>query len=49
MLVPSGNGLNLLPMTRDSAGLSSHHVDSRSGRSVALDAECDPALWHSRM
>jgi hypothetical protein len=49
MLVSSGNGLYLLPMTHDSAGLSSHNVDSRSGRSVALDAECDPALWHSHM
>jgi hypothetical protein len=49
MLVPSGNGLYLLLRTNASAGMSSHGVDSRNGRSVALAAECDPALWHSRM
>jgi hypothetical protein len=48
MLVPSGNGLYLLPRTRDSAGISSNHVDSRSGWSVALDVECDHAVWLSR-
>jgi hypothetical protein len=47
--VPSGNGLYLLSMTHDSAGLPSHNVERRSRRSVALAAEFDPALWHSRM
>jgi hypothetical protein len=49
MLVPSGNGLYLLPRTHDSTGLPSHKVDNRSGRSVTLAAECDPDLWHSRI
>jgi hypothetical protein len=49
LLVPSGNGLYLLPKTHGSAGLSSYNVDNRSGRSVALAAECDPTLWHSCM
>jgi hypothetical protein len=49
MLVRSGNGLYLLPRTHDSAGLSSHHIDSRSGRSVTLATECDHAMLHSRM
>jgi hypothetical protein len=49
MLVPSGNGLYLLPRTHNDAGLPSRNVDSRSGRSVALAVECDPALWHSRL
>jgi hypothetical protein len=44
MLVPSENGLYLLPMTHDSAGLPSHKVDSRSGRPVGLAVECDPGM-----
>jgi hypothetical protein len=49
MLIPSGNGLYLLPRSHDCAGLSSHHVDSLRQKPVALAAECDAALWHSRM
>jgi hypothetical protein len=49
MLIPSGNGLYLLPRSHACAGLSSHHVDNRKQKPVALAAECDAALWHSRM
>jgi hypothetical protein len=49
MLVPSNNGMYFLPMTHDNAGLSSPLVDSLSGKFVVQVAECDPALWHSRM
>ena len=49
MLIPSGNGLYLLPRSHACAGMSSPTVDSRSQNSVALAAECDAALWHSRM
>jgi hypothetical protein len=49
LLVPSGNGLYLLPRTHDSARLTSNKADNRSARSVALAAECDLAMWHSRM
>jgi transposase InsO family protein len=41
--------LYLLPRSHDCAGLSSHHVDSLRLKHVALAAECDVALWHSRM
>jgi hypothetical protein len=49
MLIPSGNGLYLLPRSHDCAGLSSHNVDRLKLKRVALAAECDAALWHSRM
>jgi hypothetical protein len=49
MLIPSGNGLYLLPRSHDCAGLPSRPVDSPSQKSVALAAECDAALWHSRL
>jgi transposase InsO family protein len=49
MPIPSGNGLYLLPRSHDCAGLSSHHVESLRQKPVALAAECDAALWHSRM
>jgi hypothetical protein len=49
MLLPSGNGLYLLPMTHYFAGLSLHPIDSRSRRFVALAAKRDPAMWHSRL
>jgi hypothetical protein len=49
MLIPSGNGLYLLPRSHDCAGLPPRPVDSSSQRSVALAAECDAALWHSRL
>jgi hypothetical protein len=49
MLIPSGNGLYLLPRSHACAGLSSHQADSLRQKPVALAAECDAALWHSRM
>jgi hypothetical protein len=49
MLIPSGNGQYLLPRSHDCAGLPSRPVDSRSLNSVALVAECDATLWHSRL
>jgi hypothetical protein len=49
MLIPSGNGMYLLPRSHDCAGLPSRPVDSNSQKSVALAAECDAALWHSRL
>jgi hypothetical protein len=49
MLIPSGNGLHLLPRSHDCAGLPSRHVDSLRQKSVAPAAKCDAALWHSRL
>jgi hypothetical protein len=50
MLIPPGNILyRLLPRSHDSAGLLSRLVDSNGEKSVALSAECDLALWHSRL
>jgi hypothetical protein len=49
MLIPSGNGLYLLPRPHDRAGLPSRQVHSLRQIPVALAAECDAALWHSRM
>jgi hypothetical protein len=49
MLIPSGNGLYLLPRSHDCAGLPSHPVDSLRQKPLALTTECDAALWHSRM
>jgi hypothetical protein len=49
MLIPSGNGLYLLPRSHDCAGLPSRQLDSLRQKSVALAAECDAALRHSRL
>jgi hypothetical protein len=49
MLTPSGNGLYLLPRSHDCAGLLSRPIDNTTQKSIALAAECDAALWHSRL
>jgi hypothetical protein len=49
MLIPSGNELYLLPRSHDCAGIPSIQVDNTSQKSVALVAECDAVLWHSRL
>jgi hypothetical protein len=49
MLIPSGNGLYLLPRSHDSAGLTPTTVDSNIRNYDALAAECDLAWWHSRL
>jgi hypothetical protein len=49
MLIPFGNGLYLLPRSHDRAGVPSRQIDSLRQIHVALAAECDAALWHSRM